>query len=129
MFCYCHHVYYTMITTKNKFIFIPTLLSLHNCYENKTTTQLSWEKNCSIIFLRKFSGSKRISMESSVFFSSGNSVLSEWFVHYTVISPSGTSVESDMLYYPKFPNHFAFIGIGKGPELWSTFVKIFQVSC
>ena len=83
MFCYCYYVHYAMITTKNKLIFIPTLLSLHNCHENKTTTQLSWEKNSSIFSIRKFSVSKR-------------------FIHDTVVSPSGTSVESYMLYYPCF---------------------------
>ena len=80
MFCYCYYVHYAMITTKIYFIFISTLLSLHNCHENKTTTQLSWEKNSSIFSIRKFSVSKR-------------------FIHDTVVSPSGTSVESYMLYY------------------------------
>ena len=43
MFCYCYYVHYAMITRKNKLILIPTLLSLHNCHENKTTAQFSFQ--------------------------------------------------------------------------------------
>ena len=40
LFYYCYYIHYAMITTRNKLIFIPTLLSLHICHEAKTT-QLS----------------------------------------------------------------------------------------
>ena len=44
------YVHYTMITTKNELFFLPTLLSLHNCHENKATYYtIIMRKNYSIL--------------------------------------------------------------------------------
>ena len=101
-----------MIMTKNKLIFISTLLSLHIYHKNKilfcycyyihfaiimTKNNLHYTiiikikliKNCSIFSLMKFNFAKR-------------------FVHYTVVSPSGISAESYMFYYPIFLLKYCF---------------------
>ena len=69
LFCCCYYVHYAMITTRNKLIFIPTLPSSHNSHEY-----------CSIVSLKKSSVSKR-------------------FMHDTVVSPSGASVESLSIFF------------------------------
>ena len=98
LFCYCYYVHYTMITTRNKFIFIPTLPLSQNSHEY-----------CSIVSLKKSSVSKRFmhdtvvsppgaSVESlSIFFLRKFGVFKR-FVHDTLVSSSGTSLESYMLY-------------------------------
>ena len=72
LFCYCYYVHYAMITTRDKPI--PFQYYLH--YTVVMMSQLSIVK----LFLRKSSVSKR-------------------FVHDTVVSPSGTSVESHSIFF------------------------------
>ena len=106
LFFFCYYPHYAMITTKNKPVFIPTLISLNNYHEKNTAvlfpsgSSVFLENLCMthqfdrqefqwrvlvLFFLRKFSVFKR-------------------FVHDTLVSSLGTSVESYMLYYPGLLN-------------------------
>ena len=50
-FCCCHYAHYAIIMTK-KFFFIPTLLSLHNCHEDKILFSYCYYVHYAIITTR-----------------------------------------------------------------------------